>query len=240
MAKNPGGAVTLLPHIEKVFTSNFNHNSGHSKVFHGFTRSLQANSRIAHQPDHDSFFPDPFQFFIHQSSYHSVLCSLATGSPQNKTAYQEFKSWLKHTYTPHFSVFCYSEYTQILQHDCYPLKDEVNVISSYMDVKESHVIHKLLFDINIYKSFLWRGPTKHEKNTLISQLIIFKNELIKLQYIPNFNWGTPTGTLEHYHSEQVVASIHKSHVTWWCQQPSSQPGVQELVSKWLLHMPDAV
>jgi hypothetical protein len=40
------------------------------------SHSLQAKARILPQLGHDHSLPNPFQFIIHQSSYHSTLCNL--------------------------------------------------------------------------------------------------------------------------------------------------------------------
>lgn len=43
--------------------------------FCGFSQSLQTDAEIIPWTDHDHFFPNPFQFIIHQSSYQLTLYS---------------------------------------------------------------------------------------------------------------------------------------------------------------------
>jgi hypothetical protein len=46
--------------------------------FLGFLQSFQTNSWIALRSGHDQFLPVPFQFIIHESSYHPTLYSVHT------------------------------------------------------------------------------------------------------------------------------------------------------------------
>jgi hypothetical protein len=43
--------------------------------FRGLPWSNQANDAIVPGIGHDCFLPNPFQFIIHNSFYHSMLCS---------------------------------------------------------------------------------------------------------------------------------------------------------------------
>lgn len=52
---------------------NTDHDTGSPKVSCGFTRSLQANSRIVLQVCKGHIFQNPLQFIIYQSSRHSML-----------------------------------------------------------------------------------------------------------------------------------------------------------------------
>jgi hypothetical protein len=45
-------------------------------LFCGIPQSLQANDRIVPWLNHECFLPNPFQFIIHQSPYHSMIHSL--------------------------------------------------------------------------------------------------------------------------------------------------------------------
>jgi hypothetical protein len=44
----------------------------------GFPQSLQANAGLLPRTGHDHLLPNPFQFNIHESSYHLTQCSLDT------------------------------------------------------------------------------------------------------------------------------------------------------------------
>jgi hypothetical protein len=46
-------------------------------VSRGFSQLLQANGGIEPRLGHEFFLPNPYQFTIHQSSYHPTLCSLS-------------------------------------------------------------------------------------------------------------------------------------------------------------------
>jgi hypothetical protein len=48
------------------------------QVFHGVPQSFQTNSDIATGLGHDCFLPNPVQFIIHLSPYHSTLYNLDT------------------------------------------------------------------------------------------------------------------------------------------------------------------
>jgi hypothetical protein len=50
-----------------------NQRPGSLRGFHGLSQSIQVNSGVLHQPDQESLLPSPFQFIIHQSSYHSTI-----------------------------------------------------------------------------------------------------------------------------------------------------------------------
>jgi hypothetical protein len=47
-----------------------------NQVFGGFPQPFQENSGILPRLDHNSFLPNPYQFTIHQASYHCTLYSI--------------------------------------------------------------------------------------------------------------------------------------------------------------------
>jgi hypothetical protein len=49
-------------------------------VHHGFLQSFKTNVGIVLQLGHVYVLPNPFQFIIHQSSYHAIIYGLDTDS----------------------------------------------------------------------------------------------------------------------------------------------------------------
>jgi hypothetical protein len=54
--------------------------TGYPDGFHDFLQSLQANAGTVPHLGHKCFLLNPFQFIIHQSPYHSMLCEMVTAS----------------------------------------------------------------------------------------------------------------------------------------------------------------
>jgi hypothetical protein len=75
-AENAGVPRTLKTYIREVLGSNLGRRAGYSEIFRGFPLSFRANAGIVPKFGHDRIVPNPFQFIIYQSSYHSTLYSV--------------------------------------------------------------------------------------------------------------------------------------------------------------------
>jgi hypothetical protein len=66
--------LTIYNGIRVMLSSNLGQDIIYpTEVIRGFPQSLQAHSRKVPQPGYDRFRPSPFQFIIHQTSYHLTI-----------------------------------------------------------------------------------------------------------------------------------------------------------------------